>query len=104
MIHSHAWRSGPCDKRKAFICHEETLVLVKERKTWEEALEHCRALEAVDPSKPATAYQNHRYDLASLLTPEDQIEARERMNRQASTVEVWSSFLQCMYVTEPPVC
>ena len=85
MIHSHAWRSGPCDKRKAFICHEETLVLVKERKTWEEALEHCRALEAVDPSKPATAYQNHRYDL---FTADYYSEAWEMMRHQDSTDEV----------------
>ncbi|XP_044037337.1 uncharacterized protein LOC122868941 [Siniperca chuatsi] len=83
------WDSDPCDVKHSFMCYNETLVLVKEKKTWEEALMHCRALEAVDPNKPATAYQNHRYDLATLLTPDDHDFAREKA-QGATTDEVWT--------------
>lgn len=33
-----------CNARFPFVCLKENLVLVQETKTWEEALEHCRAL------------------------------------------------------------
>lgn len=33
-----------CNSYFPFVCLKENLVLVKETKTWEEALEHCRAL------------------------------------------------------------
>ena len=33
-----------CHKLFFFICENNHLVLVKEEKTWEEALDHCRAL------------------------------------------------------------
>lgn len=33
-----------CDARFSFVCLKENVVLVKENKTWEDALEHCRAL------------------------------------------------------------
>lgn len=72
------WKSDRCDRHHTFMCYDETLVLVNESKTWEEALKHCRALKAVDPSKPATAYQNHRYDLATLLTDDDWVFARKK--------------------------
>ncbi|XP_072314937.1 macrophage mannose receptor 1-like [Eucyclogobius newberryi] len=36
------WESDACDLKKPFICHGEFLILVKENKTWEEALVHCR--------------------------------------------------------------
>lgn len=82
-----AWRGKKCGSRHSFMCYDERLVLVKEKKTWEEALEHCRALEALDPSKPATAYQNHRYDLATLLTEDDHVFAQEKA-QEATTQEV----------------
>lgn len=81
------WESDPCDRSHSFMCYDETLALVKENKTWEEALKHCRALEAVDPSKPATDYQNHRYDLATLLTDDDQVFAQTKA-QGATTKEV----------------
>ncbi len=70
------------------MCYDEMLVLVKENKTWEEALKHCRALEASDPNKPASAYRNHRYDLATLLTEDDRIFAQKKA-RGATTYGVW---------------
>ncbi|KAK9535709.1 hypothetical protein VZT92_008076 [Zoarces viviparus] len=83
------WMSDRCDVRRSFMCYDETLVLVKKMRTWEQALKHCRALEPVDSSKPATAYQNHRYDLATLLTPDDHVYAREKA-QEATTNEVWT--------------
>ncbi|XP_072294191.1 secretory phospholipase A2 receptor-like [Eucyclogobius newberryi] len=36
------WESDDCDLKKPFICHDKILILVKQKKTWEEALVHCR--------------------------------------------------------------
>lgn len=36
------WRKKNCEDKYAFFCFQSHLVLVKENKTWEEALEHCR--------------------------------------------------------------
>lgn len=82
------WRSKTCDEERTFMCYNEKLVLVKERKTWEGALHHCRGLKAVDPSQPANAYQNHRYDLATLITEDDHIFAREKA-QETDSQSVW---------------
>ncbi|XP_045925717.1 FRAS1-related extracellular matrix protein 1-like [Micropterus dolomieu] len=83
------WKTNYCKFLHSFMCYNEPLVLVKEKKTWEEALKHCRSLEPVDPSQPATAYQNYRYDLVTLLTQEDHDIARKKAQR-ATTAEVWT--------------
>lgn len=69
------------------MCNTELLVLVKENKTWEEALIHCRALEAKDPNLPVTAEGNHKYDLATLLTDDDHKFAQGKA-RSATTDKV----------------
>lgn len=33
-----------CNDHFPFVCLRENVILVKENKTWEEALEHCRGL------------------------------------------------------------
>ncbi|XP_068587588.1 L-selectin-like [Cebidichthys violaceus] len=83
------WESDRCDAGHSSMCYNEKLVLVKKMKTWEQALKHCRALEAVNSSKLATSYQNHRYDLATLLTQDDHDFAREKA-QGATTNEVWT--------------
>ncbi|CAL8382142.1 unnamed protein product [Arctogadus glacialis] len=54
-----------CDSKWPFYCFQDNLVLLKEDKTWEEALEHCRAMDLTDPN-------NHRNDLISISGPLDQ--------------------------------
>ena len=61
------------------------LVLVKENKTWEQALEHCRDM-AVDSSL-SDQHHDHRYDLVSLRSEEEHRHARDIV-QEASTNEV----------------
>ncbi|XP_023205221.1 C-type lectin galactose-binding isoform-like isoform X1 [Xiphophorus maculatus] len=72
------WSSVPCNATRVFICYDDVLVLVKENKTWDEALEHCRTLDKVNS-----------YDLATLITPDDHDFARET-TLLATTEEVWT--------------
>lgn len=92
------WESKKCDEKKTFLCYEEKLILVKENKTWEEALEHCRSLDGVVTEDPASSYRNHGYDLASLITPDDYTTARETA-KEATTDEV-GQFSACVCVGE----
>ncbi|XP_038162418.1 putative C-type lectin domain family 20 member A [Cyprinodon tularosa] len=72
------WRDWECNKKYIVICYDEYLVLVKENKTWEEALEHCRALDSVN-----------RFNLATLLTEHDLSYAQE-LAQNATTDEIWT--------------
>ncbi|XP_035801693.1 secretory phospholipase A2 receptor-like [Amphiprion ocellaris] len=48
------WKLKDCEKQKfPFWCFESQLVLVKENKTWEEAMEHCRHLDKELVSLPS---------------------------------------------------
>lgn len=78
------WQTDGCDLTHTFNCFDETLVLVTKNKTWEEALSHCRALEAVDPGRPASDPGNNRYDLATLLTPDDYSSAQDKVQDATS--------------------
>ncbi|KAM7423624.1 hypothetical protein PAMA_000124 [Pampus argenteus] len=83
-IASRLWFDLQCDSQRAFLCYEDDLILVKENKTWEEALEHCRGL-GTDPNSK-NSYFNHLYDLPHLQG--FNWEAR-KMIQQAETKEVW---------------
>ncbi|KAK9971253.1 hypothetical protein ABG768_024627 [Culter alburnus] len=67
------WNDIFCNNQYPFVCHEDKLILIKEKLTWSEALRYCR--------------QNH-VDLVSVHSEEIQ---REVMNvvKQASTGAVW---------------
>ncbi|XP_067256472.1 C-type mannose receptor 2-like [Chanodichthys erythropterus] len=69
------WIDVSCNNNNQFpfVCHEEKLILIKQKMTWSEALRYCR--------------QNHT-DLVSVHSEEIQ---RDVMNvvKQASTEEVW---------------
>ncbi|XP_040020234.2 C-type mannose receptor 2-like isoform X1 [Gasterosteus aculeatus] len=72
-----------CEARFPFVCLSTNLVLVREEKTWEEALRHCRAL-------GSSACGSWDYDLVS-VQPGDE---REHVHvsaavQEADTEEVW---------------
>ncbi|XP_025762488.1 C-type lectin-like isoform X2 [Oreochromis niloticus] len=67
---SDKWRTNRCDVNHSFMCYDD-LILVKENKTWEEALVHCRSLDGGNTEDPASSYWNYSYDLATLITPYD---------------------------------
>lgn len=63
-----------CDTKHSFFCYESDLVLVKENKTWEEALEYCRDQDS---------------DLPSLLSEAEQSSAKKTTS-EAQTSQVWT--------------
>ncbi|KAK5874439.1 hypothetical protein PBY51_019383 [Eleginops maclovinus] len=69
-----------CSTRFPFVCLRDNLFLVKENKTWREALEHCRALWPHDNF-------NFRFELVS-VQPEDHDHVTNRV-KEADTEEVW---------------
>uniref|UniRef100_I3KUZ5 C-type lectin domain-containing protein n=1 Tax=Oreochromis niloticus TaxID=8128 RepID=I3KUZ5_ORENI len=70
---SGRWSSAGCDQRKPFFCYDDKLILIRENKTWEEALNYCR--------------QKH-HDLVSISNPHQQRWVQERA-KNASTPFVW---------------
>lgn len=73
-----------CSSRFPFICFTDNLVLVKENKTWEDALEHCRTMRS-----PHHYQQYFRYDLVSVQPGEDQ-EIVITTILDSDTEEVWT--------------
>ncbi|XP_047449459.1 macrophage mannose receptor 1-like [Mugil cephalus] len=67
------WGSDTCDKRKKFFCYDDKVILIKENKTWEEALYYCR---------------DNYNDLVSITNPHQQRWVQERA-KKASTPFVW---------------
>ncbi|CAL8404130.1 unnamed protein product [Boreogadus saida] len=76
-----------CGSKWPFYCFQDNLVLVKEDKTWEEALEHCRAMDMANPSLLTS--NNHRNDLISISGPLDQQIVWSTIG-EATTNEVWT--------------
>ncbi|XP_038163931.1 putative C-type lectin domain family 20 member A isoform X2 [Cyprinodon tularosa] len=71
-----------CDARLPFICFWDgniNLVLVKENKSWEEALEHCRSLNDI----------GLRFDLVSVESEDDYVNMMSKV-MEANTDEVWT--------------
>lgn len=66
---------------------------MKENKTWEEAVAHCRSIEVIDP----TVYQNHTFDLATLLSQDDNGYAHEII--QVAETERVGCFLHTKFST-----
>uniref|UniRef100_A0A668UAJ6 C-type lectin domain-containing protein n=1 Tax=Oreochromis aureus TaxID=47969 RepID=A0A668UAJ6_OREAU len=67
------WADYPCTDTSQFICYNDKLILIRENKTWEEALNYCR--------------QKHD-DLVSISNPAEQGWVQERA-KNASTPFVW---------------
>ncbi|XP_076145733.1 C-type mannose receptor 2-like [Alosa pseudoharengus] len=67
------WNDASCHHPRSFICYEDKLVLVRDNKTWLEALQYCR--------------ENH-VDLVSVTSERVQRRVSERA-KGASTAHVW---------------
>ncbi|XP_035863064.1 C-type mannose receptor 2-like [Sander lucioperca] len=67
------WSSDDCDERKPFFCYNDSVILIKKNKTWENALYYCR---------------DHYRDLVSITNQDEQLWVQERA-KMASTPYVW---------------
>ncbi|XP_014186631.2 putative C-type lectin domain family 20 member A [Haplochromis burtoni] len=70
---SGRWSSAGCDHRKPFFCYDDNVILIREEKTWEEALYYCR--------------EKHQ-DLVSITNRQEQAWLQEQA-KNASTPFVW---------------
>ncbi|XP_041799279.1 dromaiocalcin-1-like [Chelmon rostratus] len=71
-----------CSARFPFICIRDNLVLVKENKTWEEALHHCRTLKF--SHQPGV-----HYELVSVKPGEDHDYVMNKV-KEANSEKVWA--------------
>ncbi|KAI4797298.1 hypothetical protein KUCAC02_025194 [Chaenocephalus aceratus] len=67
------WNSDDCTEEKPFYCYDDKVILIKEKKTWDEALTYCR--------------ENH-HDLVSITDRHQQRWVQER-DKMADTEFVW---------------
>nr|XP_008284937.1 PREDICTED: snaclec 5-like [Stegastes partitus] len=83
---SKKWHATNCFSQFRFVCYEDNLVVVNERKTWEDAVRHCREMNTscVDD----TGHPTHCYDLLSLTNSLHYGYVTDKIYR-ATTDEVW---------------
>ncbi|XP_047444959.1 C-type mannose receptor 2-like [Mugil cephalus] len=67
------WKNADCEDQKPFFCYDDNVILIKENKTWEEALYYCR---------------DNYNDLVSITNLDEQRWVQERA-KNASTPFVW---------------
>ncbi|XP_014835673.1 PREDICTED: C-type mannose receptor 2-like [Poecilia mexicana] len=67
------WTNVNCAERKPFICYDDNVILIKENKTWKDALTYCR---------------DHHDDLVTITNMDDQRWIQEKV-KNASTDYVW---------------
>ncbi|XP_047446061.1 C-type mannose receptor 2-like [Mugil cephalus] len=67
------WKNADCTDQKPFFCYDDNVILIKESKTWEEALNYCR---------------DNYNDLVSITNLDEQRWVQERA-KKASTPFVW---------------
>ncbi|XP_036002860.1 C-type mannose receptor 2-like [Fundulus heteroclitus] len=68
------WKNDSCGVKKPFICYDDKVILIKENKTWEEALYYCR---------------DHHHDLVTITNLDEQRWVQEKA-KNASTDYVWT--------------
>ncbi|CAB1420308.1 unnamed protein product [Pleuronectes platessa] len=75
-----------CSEELQPVCYDDNLVLVKKNKTWEQALQHCKAMTTPCADSPESCV--YTYKVLSLHNRRDYDYVRERIYR-ATTDEVW---------------
>ncbi|TKS93151.1 Macrophage mannose receptor 1 [Collichthys lucidus] len=91
---SGQWRFADCDETKPFFCYDDEVILIKENKTWEEAVDYC---------------SDHHHGLVSITNPLQQRRVQIRA-KNADTDYVWlglrfSCFLDLWFwVNDQLVC
>nr|XP_019961810.1 PREDICTED: macrophage mannose receptor 1-like [Paralichthys olivaceus] len=73
LIKSEKWKSNDCKETKPFICYEDKIKLIKQNKTWQEAMDYCR---------------EHHNDLISITDVHQQRWVQERA-KNAQTEFIW---------------
>lgn len=81
---SQLFHAKDCARKYAAVCQDDNLVVVKENKTWEDALNHCRKIESSCEGSPKAC--TYKYDLLSLQDSDYQY-VRDRIY-SATTDEV----------------
>ncbi|KAJ8336592.1 hypothetical protein SKAU_G00378120 [Synaphobranchus kaupii] len=79
VVSSGQWKKKKCNEEYRFICYEDNLILVKQSKTWAEALTYCR--------------QHHRHLVA--VSTETLQHWVKRRAENASTSHVWLGLRFC---------
>lgn len=72
MFHNNTWHDATRDYEQPFFCY--SAVVVRERKTWEDALEYCR---------------EHHSDLASVVSDTEMMLIQKELRRNDTTDRVW---------------
>uniref|UniRef100_A0A3B3HJU1 C-type lectin domain-containing protein n=2 Tax=Oryzias latipes TaxID=8090 RepID=A0A3B3HJU1_ORYLA len=68
------WSTDDCSENRPFICYKDHVILIKENRTWEEALYYCR---------------HHHHDLVTITNMDEQRWVQEK-TKNASSPFVWT--------------
>lgn len=72
VIHDYMWHDSSADYEGPFFCY--SVVVARERKTWEEALQHCR---------------EHHRNLASVASETEMMLIQRELEKNVTTEHVW---------------
>uniref|UniRef100_A0A3B5PVH4 C-type lectin domain-containing protein n=1 Tax=Xiphophorus maculatus TaxID=8083 RepID=A0A3B5PVH4_XIPMA len=73
LVNTSKWGYASCSIQRYFLCYNDKVILIKENKTWEDALYYCR---------------DHHHDLVTITNMDDQRWIQEKV-KNASTPFVW---------------
>ncbi|XP_023822101.1 macrophage mannose receptor 1-like [Oryzias latipes] len=74
LTENGSWSIDDCGKKQPFICYQDHVILIKENRTWEEALYYCR---------------HHHHDLVTITNMDEQRWVQEK-TKNASSPFVWT--------------